>query len=108
MLASAIHELSLRAPRPMVKVSCAAIPATFIESELLGRKRARTGVVPRQVGRFEMSHGSTLFLEEEGELPLEVQVKSLRALQEKGVERLGQLQIHFCRRANHGRHEPRS
>jgi formate hydrogenlyase transcriptional activator len=90
LLASAIHELSLRASRPMVRVSCAAIPSTLIESELFGREKgAYTGALSRQVGRFEVAHRSTLFLDEVGELPLEVQVKFLRVLQEKQVERLG-------------------
>ncbi len=74
----------------MVRVSCAAIPETLIESELFGREKgAYTGALSRQVGRFEVAHGSTLFLDEVGELSLEVQVKLLRVLQEKKVERLG-------------------
>ena len=90
LMASAIHEFSPRASRPMVRVSCAAIPTTLIESELFGREKgAYTGAMSRQVGRFEVAHGSTLFLDEVGELPLEVQVKLLRVLQEKHVERLG-------------------
>ena len=90
MLASAIHELSLRASRPMVRVSCAAIPETLIESELFGREKgAYTGAMSRQVGRFELAHGSTLFLDEVGELPPEVQVKLLRVLENRQVERLG-------------------
>ena len=90
LIASAIHEHSLRSARPMVRVSCAAIPATLIESELFGREKgAYTGAMSRQVGRFELAHGSTLFLDEVGELPLEVQVKLLRVLQERQVERLG-------------------
>ena len=90
LIASAIHELSLRASRPMVRVSCAAIPATLVESELFGREKgAYTGAMSRQVGRFEVAHGSTLFLDEVGELPLEVQVKLLRVLQERQVQRLG-------------------
>lgn len=90
LVASAIHERSLRASRPMVRVSCAAIPETLIESELFGREKgAYTGAMSRQVGRFELAHGSTLFLDEVGELPLEIQVKLLRVLQEKQVERLG-------------------
>ena len=90
LLASAIHELSPRAARPMVRVSCGAIPATLIESELFGREKgAYTGALSRQVGRFELAHGSTLFLDEVGELSLEVQVKLLRVLQERQVERLG-------------------
>src|SRR5208337_4064254 len=90
LLASAIHELSPRGTRPMVRVSCAAIPETLIESELFGREKgAFTGALSRQVGRFEVAHGSTLFLDEIGELPLEVQVKLLRVLQEKQIQRLG-------------------
>lgn len=90
VIACAIHELSPRSARAMVRVSCAAIPETLIESELFGREKgAYTGALSRQVGRFEVAHGSTLFLDEVGELPLEVQVKLLRVLQEKQVERLG-------------------
>jgi len=90
LMASAIHDLSPRRSRPMVRVSCAAIPGTLIESELFGREKgAYTGALSRQVGRFEVAHGSTLFLDEVGELPLDVQVKLLRVLQEKQVERLG-------------------
>jgi transcriptional regulator with GAF, ATPase, and Fis domain len=90
LIASAIHELSPRGSRSMVRVSCAAIPETLIESELFGREKgAYTGALSRQVGRFEVAHGSTLFLDEVGELPLEVQVKLLRVLQEKQVQRLG-------------------
>jgi formate hydrogenlyase transcriptional activator len=93
LLASAIHELSPRNSRPMVRVSCAAIPETLIESELFGREKgAYTGALSRQVGRFELAHGSTLFLDEVGELPLEMQVKLLRVLQEKQVQRLGSSQ----------------
>jgi formate hydrogenlyase transcriptional activator len=90
LIASAIHELSPRRSRPMVCVSCAAIPETLIESELFGREKgAYTGALSRQVGRFEVAHGSTLFLDEVSELPLEVQAKLLRVLQEKQVQRLG-------------------
>lgn len=90
LIASAIHEFSSRRSRPMVSVSCAAIPETLIESELFGREKgAYSGALSRQVGRFEVAHGSTLFLDEVGELPPEVQVKLLRVLQEKQVERLG-------------------
>jgi transcriptional regulator with GAF, ATPase, and Fis domain len=90
MFATAIHELSLRGSRPMVRVSCAAIPDTLVESELFGREKgAYTGATSRQVGRFELAHGSTLFLDEVGELSLEVQAKLLRALEEKRIERLG-------------------
>jgi transcriptional regulator with GAF, ATPase, and Fis domain len=75
ILAATIHEHSLRASKPIVKVNCAAIPETLIESELFGREKgAYTGALTRQVGRFELAHGSTLFLDEVGELPLDVQV----------------------------------
>jgi formate hydrogenlyase transcriptional activator len=90
MLASAIHALSLRSARPMVRVSCAAIPDTLIESELFGREKgAYTGAMSRQIGRFELAHESSLFLDEVGELSLEVQAKLLRVLEERKVERLG-------------------
>jgi formate hydrogenlyase transcriptional activator len=90
LIASAIHELSPRRLRPMVRVNCAAIPETLIESELFGREKgAYTGALSRQVGRFELAHGSTLFLDEVSELPLEVQVKLLRVLEERQVQRLG-------------------
>ena len=90
LIASAIHERSSRSKRSMVTLNCAAIPQTLIESELFGREKgAYTGALSRQAGRFEVAHGSTLFLDEVGELPLDVQAKLLRALQEKQVERLG-------------------
>ena len=90
MFASQIHELSDRHSRPMVRVNCAAIPATLIESELFGRERgAYTGAAARQIGRFEMADHSTIFLDEIGDLPLEVQVKLLRVLEERQIERLG-------------------
>jgi formate hydrogenlyase transcriptional activator len=90
VVAEAIHELSKRHRRPMVRVNCAAIPLALIESELFGRERgAYTGAVSQQRGRFEMADGSTIFLDEVGELPLEVQVKLLRVLETRVVERLG-------------------
>ena len=74
----------------MVRVNCAAIPATLIESELFGREKgAFTGALARQVGRFELADRSTIFLDEIGDLPLEVQVKLLRVLEERTIERLG-------------------
>ena len=86
----AIHERSPRRDRAMVRVNCAAIPAALIESELFGREKgAYTGALARQIGRFEMADGSTIFLDEISELPPESQVKLLRALQEKEIERLG-------------------
>jgi transcriptional regulator with GAF, ATPase, and Fis domain len=90
VFAQAIHNLSPRHRRTMIRVSCAAIPTALIESELFGRERgAFTGALSRQMGRFEAAHGSTIFLDEIGDLPLEVQVKLLRVLQERTVERLG-------------------
>jgi transcriptional regulator with GAF, ATPase, and Fis domain len=77
----------------MVRVNCAAIPTALIESELFGRERgAYTGAVSRQVGRFELAAGSTVFLDEVGELPLEAQVKLLRVVQDRVIERLGSAQ----------------
>ncbi|MGE5238374.1 MAG: sigma 54-interacting transcriptional regulator [Chloroflexota bacterium] len=90
LLAYAIHELSPRKQRPMIKVNCSALPASLIESELFGREKgAYTGALARQVGRFEVADGSTIFLDEIGELPLELQVKLLRVLQDGEFERLG-------------------
>ncbi|MDO9162914.1 MAG: sigma 54-interacting transcriptional regulator [Methylococcaceae bacterium] len=90
LLATAIHNASPRKDRPMIRVNCAAIPAALIESELFGREKgAYTGALSKQIGRFELAHGSTLFLDEIGELPLDSQAKILRALQEKEIERLG-------------------
>jgi formate hydrogenlyase transcriptional activator len=90
LLARAIHNRSQRHTRPMVMVNCAALPATLVESELFGREKgAYTSALTRQIGRFEQADGSTLFLDEIGELPLEVQVKLLRVLQDGEFERLG-------------------
>ncbi|HSE41625.1 MAG TPA: sigma 54-interacting transcriptional regulator [Acidobacteriota bacterium] len=90
MVASAIHELSSRSQRAMVRVNCGAIPAALVESEMFGREKgAYTGALSRQVGRFEFADSSTIFLDEVSELPMEVQVKLLRVLQEKEIERLG-------------------
>jgi transcriptional regulator with GAF, ATPase, and Fis domain len=93
VFAQAIHDLSGRRSRPMVRVNCAAIPAALIENELFGRERgAYTGALSRQIGRFELANGSTLFLDEIGELPLESQVKLLRVTQDRVVERLGSVE----------------
>ncbi len=90
LFATQIHELSARCTRPMVRVNCAAIPATLMESELFGRERgAFTGAHARQIGRFELADRSTIFLDEIGELVPEVQVKLLRVLEERQLERLG-------------------
>ena len=89
-LAQCIHRLSPRHHQVMVKVNCAALPAGLIESELFGREKgAYTGAMARQVGRFEIAHGSTLFLDEIGEVPLELQSKLLRVLESGEFERLG-------------------
>ena len=90
LIAAAIHEMSPRKDRPLITVNCAALPANLMESELFGREKgAFTGADTRQVGRFEVANGSTLCLDEIGELPLEVQAKLLRAIQHNEFERLG-------------------
>jgi len=90
LLAAAIHNLSPRKERPMITVNCAALPANLIESELFGREKgAFTGADSRQIGRFEIANGSTICLDEIGELPLEVQAKLLRVIQRHEFERLG-------------------
>ncbi len=90
LFATQIHELSARRTRAMVRVNCAAIPATLIESELFGREKgAFTGALARQAGRFELADRSTIFLDEIGDLPSEVQVKLLRVFEERTIERLG-------------------
>jgi formate hydrogenlyase transcriptional activator len=90
LIARAIHNLSPRKSKPLIKLNCAALPAQLIESELFGHERgAFTGATERRIGKFEVAEGSTLFLDEVGELPLELQAKLLRALQEKEIERLG-------------------
>ncbi len=90
LIARAVHRLSRRNARAMIKVNCAALPATLIESELFGRERgAFTGAITSQAGRFELADGSTIFLDEIGELSPDVQAKLLRVLQEGEFERLG-------------------
>jgi len=90
LVAETIHRLSDRSKRAMVKVNCAALPAALVESELFGREKgAFTGALNRQVGRFELADGSTLFLDEIAEMPLETQAKLLRVLQVGEFERLG-------------------
>src|ERR1700733_10958878 len=90
VIAQAIHQASPRRQRRLVAVNCAAIPSALLESELFGHERgAFTGAVAQTVGRFQSADGGTLFLDEIGDLPLELQPKLLRALQEKQCERLG-------------------
>jgi formate hydrogenlyase transcriptional activator len=90
MFAEAIHQSSPRQRRQMIRVNCAAMPATLIERELFGHERgAFTDAWTRQIGRFEAAHQSTLFLDEIGELPLEMQAKLLRVLEARTIERLG-------------------
>src|SRR5579871_5102915 len=90
VIARAIHEASHRRRNRFVALNCAAIPATLLESELFGyEKGAFTGAVSQTIGRFQAADRGTLFLDEIGDLPLELQPKILRALQEKQIERLG-------------------
>jgi transcriptional regulator with GAF, ATPase, and Fis domain len=90
VIAGHVHALSARRERAMVRVNCSAFPATLLESELFGREKgAYTGAMERQVGRFELAHQSTIFLDEIGDLPADTQVKLLRVLEERQFERLG-------------------
>jgi two-component system, NtrC family, nitrogen regulation response regulator GlnG len=90
LVARAIHHYSRRAGRPFVAVSCAAIPGTLLESEMFGHERgAFTDAKERRLGKFELAHGGTLYLDEIGDMPLELQTKLLRALQERTIERVG-------------------
>jgi formate hydrogenlyase transcriptional activator len=89
-LARAVHQLSARRDQPFITVNCAAIPSGLLESELFGHERgAFTGAVAQKIGRFELAHQGTLFLDEVGDMPLDLQPKLLRVLQEQEFERLG-------------------
>jgi PAS domain S-box-containing protein len=95
LLARAIHNLSRRSNQPMVKVNCAALPSGLIESELFGHEKgAFTGALAQKIGRFELANNGTIFLDEIGDLPLELQAKLLRVLQEGEFERVGGAQTH--------------
>jgi formate hydrogenlyase transcriptional activator len=90
LIARAVHSVSKRKDRTMVKVNCAALPPQLIESELFGHEKGSyTGATDQRIGKFELAHQSTIFLDEIGELPLELQAKLLRVLQEGEIERLG-------------------
>jgi formate hydrogenlyase transcriptional activator len=90
LIARAIHNLSARRERTLVKINCAAIPTGLLESELFGHEKgAFTGAIAQRIGRFELANGGTLFLDEVGDIPLELQPKLLRVLQEQEFERIG-------------------
>ena len=90
LIARAIHELSPRAHKPFIPINCGAIPPDLLESELFGHEKgAFTGALTTRKGRFELAHEGTLFLDEIGDMPLLMQVKLLRVLQERVIERIG-------------------
>ena len=94
LIARALHQLSRRSNRPMIKVNCATLPANLIESELFGHEKgAFTGALSKKLGKFELADGGTLFLDEIGEMPIDLQPKLLRAIQEGEIERLGGQEI---------------
>ncbi|MDR7127926.1 transcriptional regulator with GAF, ATPase, and Fis domain [Algoriphagus sp. 4150] len=90
LIARAVHNRSTRKGKTLIKVNCAALPPQLIESELFGHEKGSfTGAIEKRIGKFELAHGGTIFLDEIGELPIELQAKLLRVLQEKEIERLG-------------------
>jgi PAS domain S-box-containing protein len=90
LIARAIHSSSLRKEKPLITINCAALPAGLVESELFGHEKgAFTGAIARRIGRFELAHGGTIFLDEIGELPADAQAKLLRVLQEHKLDRVG-------------------
>jgi formate hydrogenlyase transcriptional activator len=94
LFARALHNLSNRSKRALIKINCATLPAPLIESELFGHEKGSfTGATERRIGKFELAEGGTIFLDEIGELPLELQAKLLRVLQERELERLGGKQV---------------
>ena len=95
LIARAVHNVSSRCGRPFIRLNCAAIPMDLLESELFGHERgAFTGAVTQRIGRFEAADGGTLFLDEIGDIPLKLQAKLLRVLQEQEFERLGSTHTH--------------
>ena len=95
LVARAIHDLSTRRDRPFLKLNCPAIPLGLLESELFGHEKgAFTGAIAQKIGRFELANKGTLFLDEVGDIPLELQAKLLRVLQEQEFERLGSNRTH--------------
>ena len=89
-IADCIHQLSPRKDKPLIKINCATLPATLIESELFGHEKGSfTGALEKRMGKFEQANNGTIFLDEIGEMPLDLQVKLLRVLQEKEIERIG-------------------
>src|SRR4030081_960977 len=111
VIARAIHDSGPRQSGPFVGINCAAIPAALLESELFGHEKgAFTGAVTQTIGRFQAAHGGTLFLDEIGDLPLELQPKLLRVLQEQQYERLGstrtlRVDVRIVAATNHNLHQ---